>query len=326
MKLCSVCATLFSVLFATSLYGQAMNDQMGFLWDIQQNGTISDGSSDTYDGAYNLFVNSNVFSGGQMSQEKGIHVYGPQDIGGVTVTRHILMVTDPVGIVYVDSYKNKGGQPLKVSPMHNSDMGETGNASHRENKKGETIASVYVQNNGRSSVTIMFGDKSTTYLPKMMVNGDDQTVNYPQFKLPAGQERSIAYFVAQRATGTGTELRDDKKAFSKAIRQVAKKKKFNFLNVSGLDLFSLGDIELIPQGEADYLETRSGDKVYGNLVTEQFTLETALGIRKLPVASIVNIIGSKNGRTFQVVTNDGGALTGKLTPVSYTHLTLPTKA
>ena len=52
------------------------------------------------------------------------------------------------------------------------------------------------------------------------------------------------------------------------------------------------------------------------MVTEQFTLETALGIRKLPVASIVNIIGSKNGRTFQVVTNDGGALTGKLTPES----------
>ena len=316
MKLCSVCATLLSVLFASSLYGQAMNDQMGFLWDIQQNGTISDGSSDTYDGAYILYVNSNIFNGGQMSQEKGMNVYGPQDIGGITVTRHIALVTDPVGIVYVDSYKNSGGQAVNVSPMHNSDMGETGNASHRENKKGETIASVYVQNNGRSSVTIMFGDKSTTYLPKMMVNGDDQTVNYPQFKLPAGQERSIAYFVAQRATGTGPELRDDEKAFSKAVRQVAKKKKFNFLNVSGLDLFSLGDIELIPQGEADYLETRSGDKVYGNLVTDQFTLETALGVRKLPVTSIVNIIGSKNGRTFQVVTNDGGALTGKLTPES----------
>ena len=315
MKLCSSFATILLVLLATTLAsGQSFNDKLGFLWDIQQNGTISDGSSDTYDGAYILYVNSNVFNGGQMNNEKGMYRFGPQDLAGVTVTRHIVPVTDPVGIVYVDTYKNGGGAATDVTPMHHSDMGETATPSHRQNKKGDMIASVYPQNNGRSSVTIMFGDKSTKYLPKMMVNGDELTVNYPVFKLPAGQERSIAYYVGQRATGTGSELRDDEKAFSKAMRQVAKKKKFNFLNVSGLDLFSLGDIELIPQGEADYLVTRSGDKVFGNLVTDSFTLDTALGVRKLPVTSIVNIIGAKDGRSFQVITDDGGALSGKLTP------------
>ena len=317
MKLCSFFATLFALLISASvLNGQVVNDAMGFQWDIQQNGTIADGSSDTYDGAYTLYVNSNVFSGGQAQNNRGIHSFGPQELGGITVTRNLMLTKDPVGMVFVDTYKNKGGAKINVTPMHHSDMGETGIPTHLENKKGDMIASVYPQNNGRSSVTIMFGDKSTKYLPKMMVNGDELTVNYPQFSLPAGQERSIGYFVAQRPSGSRAELRDDPKAFSKAMRQIASKKKFNFLNVAGMDLFSLGDIELIAQGESDYLETRSGDKVYGNLQTDQFTLTTALGLRKLSVTSVVNVIGAKDGRSFQVITDDGGALSGKLMPES----------
>lgn len=292
---------------------QTVTDEMGFLWDIQPNGSILDGSTDTFDGAFTLYANSNPFGGGGVQQANGIITLGPGNVGGINVSRDIMLTTQPAGIVIIDTFENPGGQTLDVNAMNYSDMGETAVPQELKSKKGGMQSFVYTQQNGRSSVTVVFGDKSTKFLPNMTVSGDELTITFPPFKLQGGQKKSIGYFVAQRPTGTGSELRDDEKTFAKALGQVARKKKFDFLNVAGLGIFSLGNIELIAQGESDFLETRGGDKVFGNLATNEFVLETALGKRTLPVDTIVNIIGN-DGRTFQVVSTDGSALTGKLQP------------
>ena len=277
-----------AILVVTFIASQAaaqtvLNDAMGYMWDVQINGSISDGSTDTFDGAYTLYVNGNNFNGSGMTNEKGIITLGPTNVGGVSVTRDIMLTTDPAGIVFVDSYKNAGGAATDVTPMHYSDMGETATPQNAQSKKGGLKASLYQQQNGRSSVTMIFGDDSTSYLPTMSVSGDELTISYPSFKLAAGQSRSIGYFVGQRPTGSGPELRDDKRAFSKSLGEIASKKNFNFLNVPGMNLFNLGNIELVGQGEMDFLETRQGDKVYGSLSTQEFVLDTALGQRKLNV-------------------------------------------
>lgn len=315
MKLTNTLAILLIGL-ASFTSAQTLTDSQGFLWDVQVNGSIMDGSSDTFDSAFLLFVNGTNFNGMAAKQDKGIYSYGPVNVAGINVTRDIMVTTDPPGIVYVDTFENPGGNSVNVTPMSYSDMGESGTAQQLQNKKGAMQAFVYPQMNGRSSVTVHYGEKSTKYLPTLTASGDEVTVNFPQFKLPSRQKRSIGYFVGQRATGSGTELRDDKKAFSKALRSIASKKRYNFLNMSGMSIFNIGDIELVAQGETDYLETIGGDKVYGNLSTTEFTLETDLGKRKLTVDQIVNIIGMENGRKFQVIANDGSALTGKLEPTA----------
>lgn len=295
---------------------QSVSDSQGFLWDIQANGSIMDGSSDTYDSAYMLYVNGASFDGMAPKQNKGVYSYGPINVGGVNVTRDIMLTTDPPGIVYVDSFENTGGAAIDVTPMNYSNMGEHGTVQPLKNKKGGVISYVYPQMNGRSSVTVLFGEKNTKYLPTLTANGDEITVNYPQFKLPARQTKSIAYYVGQRATGSGTELRDSKRAFNKAVREILAKKRYTLLNMSGMSIFSIGDIDLVAQGDMDFIETIGGDKVYGNLSTTEFTLDTVLGQRKLTVEQIVNIIGMENGRKFQVISNDGSALTGKLEPAA----------
>lgn len=313
MKLKNILALLLMGVTSVSL-AQSVTDSQGFLWDIQANGSIMDGSSDTFDGAYTLYVNGTSFDGMAPKQKKGVYTYGPVNVGGVNVSRDILLTTDPPGIVYVDSFENPGGNAIDVTPMNYSNMGEHGTVQQIQSKKGGVQSYLYPQMNGRSSVTVLFGEKSTRYLPTVTANGDEITVNYPQFKLPARQTKSIAYFVAQRATGSGSELRDSKRAFTTAVREMLSKKRFTLLNMAGMSIFSIGDIDLVAQGEMDYIETIGGDKVYGNLSTTEFTLDTVLGKRKLTVDQIVNIIGMENGRKFQVISNDGSALTGKLEP------------
>jgi hypothetical protein len=318
MKLNSIFSILviLGVAIASTVSAQTVTDSSGFMWDIQANGSILDGSSDTFDSAFLLYANSNSFDGSAPAEKKGVYTYGPSDMGGIQVSRDIMLSTDPGGIVVVDSFKNTGGAAVNVTPMNYSDMGETATPQQLMTKRGTMQAFVYPQMNGRSSVTAIFGESNTKYLPTMSVSGDELTINFPQFKLPAGQTRSIGYFIAQRPTGSQAELRDDKKAFSKAMRQISSKKRFNFLNLSGMNIFSVGDIELVAQGETDYLETLGGDKVYGTLTTKEFVLETSLGQRKLTTEQIVNVIGMENGRKFQVIANDGSALTGKLEPSS----------
>lgn len=313
MKLKFILPLLLMGVTSVSL-AQSITDSQGFLWDIQANGSIMDGSSDTFDGAYTLYVNGTSFDGMAPKQTKGVYSYGPVNVAGVNVTRHIMMTTDPPGLVYVDSFENPGGNAIDVTPMNYSNMGEHGTVQPVQSKKGGVQSYLYPQMNGRSSVTVLFGEKSTRYLPTVTANGDEITVNYPQFKLPARQTKSIAYFVGQRATGSGADLRDSKRAFTKAVREILTKKRFTLLNMSGMSIFSIGDIDLVAQGDMDYIETIGGDKVYGNLSTTEFTLDTVLGKRKLAVDQIVNIIGMENGRKFQVISNDGSALTGKLEP------------
>lgn len=307
-------ALLLVLGMSTISAAQTIHDTRGFLWDLQANGSIMDGTSDTFDGGFLLFVNGSSFDGAAPQHSKNIYSYGPLSVGGVRVTRHIMAVKDPVGIVMVESFNNPGDAELTVSPMSYSDMGETAMPQQLNSKKGGMQAFVYPQQNGRSSVTAIFGDKSTKYLPSMTTSGDELTITFPPFKLGGGQTKSIGYFIAQRPTGSGAELRDDKRAFSKALAQIASKMRFTFLNLSGMNIFSIGDIELVAQGESDYLETRGGDKVFGNLSTAEFTLETSLGKRSFAIDKIVNIIGLQNSRHFQVIANDGSALTGKLEP------------
>jgi hypothetical protein len=70
-----------------------LSDSSGFQWDIQQDGNISDGTNDAYDGGLRL-NNFPFFETGQTEDEEREVAIGSATIDGVEVNRKIYVPED----------------------------------------------------------------------------------------------------------------------------------------------------------------------------------------------------------------------------------------
>ena len=309
----TLCCFLLMLMPAPVL-GQHLTDKMGFNWDFATGGSVNDGSDDAFDGGIILQISGSNFNGsGQGVNQDGMLVFGPQTLGGVSVTRHVLMIADPPGLVYADSFSNPGTSTIKISPNIHSDFGDSATPQVKADGDGKMSAMLYMHRPNRPLIAFHFGEPDTPYLPKLTGSGDKYGFSFPQFELGAGETKSIGYFVGQRRPGTGQATFSDEEAFRKSVPQISGKKSFSFLNLSGYGLYDSGKLKLIQRASSDFITTLKQDKVYGKLLTEEFLLETAVGKRTYKAAEIVNAVrfGSDS---YAIAADDGSILEGKLTP------------
>ena len=302
------------LILPVSASAQNLTDSMGFNWDFAGNGSVNDGSNDAFDGGIILQVGGSVFNGnGQGSNQDGLIVFGPQTMGSVTVTRHVMLSKDPPGLVYADSYHNPGSESAAVTPVIQSDFGDSATPQVKTNSESKMSALLYMHQPSRPLIAFHFGNPETEYLPKLSGSGDNYQFNYPPLELKSGETKSVGYFVGQRQGESGQKTFSNEEAFRKSVLQISEKKTFAFVNLPGFGLFGSGKLKLIQRASSDFIETLKKDKVYGKLLTSEFQLETAIGTRKYKAAEIVNAIrfGSDN---YAVAADDGSILEGKLSP------------
>ncbi|MFK7769136.1 MAG: hypothetical protein AB8B55_18085 [Mariniblastus sp.] len=292
---------------------QVETDKMGFRWDMMPGGAIEDGNEDIFDGAFALYLNSDNFAPGAGVQQGKMYVFGPAPMGSVTVTRHLLVVDDPVGLVYADTYHNTSKSEQAVAPRIYSDFGEAATPQRINGKSGGMVAMRYPHGPPRNTVVCLFGDKATSYLPQMSGSGDTYWFEYPSMKLAPGQKKAVGYFVAQRRRGTAEKLYTSQEAFMKSIGRMASLKNFNFVNLPGMGLFDTGEFGIVNQAPNDFISTRKKDEVFGKLITREFELTTDIGKRNYTAEQIVNALNVGDGR-YKVAADDGSLLEGTLSP------------
>ena len=187
------------LIFPVSANAQHLTDSMGFNWDFAGNGSVNDGSNDAFDGGIILQVGGEVFNGsGQGNNQDGMIIFGPQTMGGVTVTRHVMLSKDPPGLVYADSYHNPGGESATVTPMIQNDFGDSATPQVKANSEAKMSALLYMHQPNRPLIAFHFGNPETEYLPTLSGSGDNYQFTYPPLELKSGDTKSIGYFVGQR--------------------------------------------------------------------------------------------------------------------------------
>lgn len=302
------------MLIPAPILGQQVTDQMGFYWDFATGGSINDGSDDAFDGGIILQVDGAGFDGsGQGVKQDDLYVFGAQTLGDVTVTRHVLVVEDPPGLVYADSFTNSSNETTKCLPVIHSDFGEAATPQVKANDQGKMSALLYMHQPNRPLIAFHFGEPDTPYLPTLSGSGDIYQFSFPQLELKPGETKSIGYFVGQRRPGTGQATFSDEEAFRKSILQINKKKAFAFVNLPGYGLYNTGKLKLIDRASSDYIATLKKDRVYGKLLTQEFHLETVVGTRKYKAEEIVNAVRFDSEK-YAIAADDGSILEGKLTP------------
>ena len=301
-------------LISAPVLGQQISDKAGFVWDFSTGGSINDGSDDAFDGGIILQVGGAGFNGsGQGVKQDDMYVFGPETLGNVTVTRHVLMIEDPIGLVYADSFTNPGNETAKFIPVIQSDFGDSATPQVKANGEGKMSAMLYMHRPNRPLIAFHFGESDTPYLPTLSGSGDNYQFSFPQLELKPGESKSIGYFVGQRRPGTGQATFSDEEAFRKSVLQINQKKTFAFVNLPGYGLYDSGKLKLIDRASSDYIATLKKDRVYGKLLTQEFLLETVVGTRKYKAAEIVNAVRSGSEK-YAIAADDGSILEGKLTP------------
>lgn len=296
------------------VHGQNVTDAMGFNWDMANNASINDGSDDAFDGGIVLHVGGTAYNGsGQGTNQDGLFVFGTETISGVAVTRHVMLIKDPPGLVYADSYHNPGTDSTSIVPVIYSDFGDSATPQVKSNSEGKMSAMLYMHQPNRPLIAFHFGEPTTDYLPTLSGSSDNYQFSFPPLELKPGETKSIGYFVGQRRPGTGEKTFADEEAFRKSVLQINEKKTFAFVNLPGFGLYDSGKLKLIERASSDFIETLKKDKVYGKLLTNEFQLETSIGKRTYKAAEIVNAVrfGSEN---YAVAADDGSILEGKLSP------------
>ena len=293
---------------------QLLMDKAGFNWDFSAAGSVEDGTQDAFDGAFLLFVNSEAFNGSNGSNEQnGMLVFGPEVVSGMHVTRHVVLIEDPPGVVYADKFENRTVGKTNASVMLHSDFGDSATPQLNNNADGKMFALSYNHAQPRPTIVCVFGEKDSTFLPTSTGSGDNYSFQFPKLELEAGQSQTICDFVGQRSQADGPKLFGNQDVYGNSVNLMTTLGEFNFTSMSGMGLYQTFGFVIRRQGTSDFISTRKKDEVFGKLLTEEFQLTTEIGTRNYKADEIVMIGNSDDGK-FKIAGSDGSLLEGKLSP------------
>ena len=304
---------LVASLLVAPCSAQLLVDKAGFNWDFSAGGSVDDGTQDAFDGAFVLYVNSESLSGSNGVERNGMLVFGPEVKSNVHVTRHVVLLEDPPGVVYADKFENRTNAKTNVAAMLHSDFGDTAVPQLKSNADGKMYSLSYNHAQPRPTIVCVFGEKDSTFLPTNSGSGDNYSFQFPSLELEAGESKTICYFVAQRSQVDGLKLFENEDVYGNAVNLMSTLGEFNFTSFSGARLYQTFGFTIRPQGTSDFISTRKKDEVFGKLLTKEFELKTEVGTRNYLANEIVMIGKSGDGK-FKIAGSDGSLLEGELSP------------
>ncbi len=151
--------SMWKILFATVVFGvysghtfaqcdfgsnMVLNDVEGYVWDIQYNGTISNGTGDAFDVAMALQVDGAYFpfQASVSTELSGRQVVaGPAAMSGLNVTRKVYVPSSGTDgwARHVDVFQNPTGSPISVNLIYESNPGSDGSTTVDASFDGDTI-------------------------------------------------------------------------------------------------------------------------------------------------------------------------------------------
>ena len=301
----------------------AVNDQLGFRWDIATTGCVSDGSNDAYDGGLNLqTADGNVFTGfasAKINKEGDEIEIGPWQYQGLRIWRRIHVNAKGGYCRWIDIFENPGSANVTVALRYASNMGDSTFRIASSSGKAQVTAQDW------GAVTSGQGDSSRPALVHVFASPEAKVKPAPQFPMqndniyytlsmvvPAGKASALCFFEAQRrGFDEGSKFLKDFKP-SRELRDLPQALRRILVNIGDVSS-SLGTVELRRSEEADLIVLRQGGELLGTITNSQYVLKSVFGELKVPAKDVIGLAGvSSEGNRVRLVLTGGQVILGEL--------------
>lgn len=294
---------------------RANQDSEGFLWDLQGDGSVSDGGNDTYDGGLSLLVNEQGFPGGAQARgENGEIVFGPVPIGNLRVTRNVVISAQGPGCArYVEVVENTSDKPVDVTLMLYSSLGTgQGVQSAVPQTKNGVPYSLVSQGAGRSVLAHVYAGRRQTIRATATVQDGTIVEALGPFKVAPGKRAAFFHVIAQRRSVEDADAFVKNLDFDAMVRELPHALRRIVVNAGGGGgLFSLGDLSLYRGTVVDALQLRTGEQIFGDLKTASLTFTGEFGKSTIPAERILSLFAAAEGE-YRLALDTGEVLTGRI--------------
>lgn len=187
-------------------------DGDGFLWDVLPNGSISDGTSDAYDGMFNMAfsVDGGTFKNFVQSSSDGDDTDNTitlsDDIAGaVTAGRKIYVSPNDGFARFLESFTNNGPSEISVVVRISGNLGSDGSTTVLGTSSGDLTVDANdltfttddgTDNGGDPALSFAYGDGTGGGLSSAQISGDNINIEHT-FTVGAGEVKSFLHFAAQ---------------------------------------------------------------------------------------------------------------------------------
>ena len=299
----------------------SVNDNTGNQWFFYQYGQFQQqGNMPVYSQGAMLQVNNQYPQArnnqARLDDKSGELIFENMAVGGVSLTRRILINKEEGWVRYIDIVKNTGGgdAPVNLNYMTSLNYGvQNATMIPDPKKKDNNLAWVALTGAQNRTVVEMYGGKGAKTMPTIQYNqGNSQMNALMSPTIPAGKEIAIMHFHHITTTPeAGTKYVMGMKE-SKIMASIPSAIRKLIINFRGGENF-VGDYEILRGDILDVVELRSGDQLKGTLKEKSFKLDTFYGPVELPVDKIIGLINAGQFRPRQLlVTKDGEIFGGKL--------------
>ena len=318
---------------------------MGFRWDIQQNGSVNDGSNDCFDTGLVLLVNGSQFSAQKpmMTADGGEYVLS-RSMAGCRVTRRVLVDLARAAVRYVEVFENTGSNPVKLKVTVRSTLGGscrqvvTDGGSPFSGGLGKKDGGVLtVSSSNRPCVLFLVAEPRSKTKPQVKVQSRRTLTFTYDVTVKPRKTVSLVHLVAQRRGATSANVADLVKPFYHRRRLVKpevprhlRRTVVNFPLGSGGEMPGAGPalkpvLDLaerlgVERGAADILVVGEEGQLRGKMTGRALSVETVHGKTTLGLGEVALIVGGAGlGRQERVYLRSGEILVG---PVEAEGLTL----
>ncbi|MFW6132264.1 MAG: hypothetical protein ACOC8F_00090 [Planctomycetota bacterium] len=294
-----------------------LTDGAGFRWDIQQYGTVGNGTNNAYGHGMFCQISGNTVraSDGQArlsADGREIEIGPHQDNTGLRVYRRVRVYEDRALARWLDIFENPTGKPIRVPVEIRSNIPYgIGKRVGSEGRAVDRDAWAFMTESGRPErspalLHVVRGEHSKLK-PQITFRGNSIHVQW-QLEIPARSSVVLCTFQSQDHKLNAHRRRLRGFRVSDLLRDLPAAARRRIVN------FRVGtfvaDVSLDRSERADVLVTADGDPMHGQVLNEAFTLSTFFGSMKLPADRVIGMAVAEDG--VRVLTTDGQVVSGTL--------------
>ena len=294
----------------------ALRDAAGNQWNIDQDGSISDGSGDLYDGGGHLMFNggeqgyASPTNQARLEESGGELVLPPIAINGLNVSRRIGIDAKGKGgwCRFVEVLENPTNAPVRARLLLNFNMaggiqGSQPIIDQQHADKPQIGAAVF---DGDDAIAMIAAGRGSNVQPIVSARPDESVVDITyDVEVPARQTVALVHLQVRRMN------------FEEAAQFFASTKDRDLLAGLPKDVLkrvinfaprgeSVGDLEILRGDLLDVVELRGGDRYKGTLKEPLYRLRTACGPVELKQDQVIAMVAVGQYRPQHLfVTTDG---------------------
>ena len=298
-------------------------DLRKFQWDISNNGSVSNGSDDAYDGGMQLQVNGSGFSGfssGRIDATGTEVEIGPWRHQNLSIYRRIFVNRERGYCRWVDIFENNQASDITVSLRYYSNMGEgtqrtyTTAGKAKLTKRDWSIITAGNPGSSRPAIVHVFASPTAKLKPEFrFTKGNDNLFYHYSLRVPAGKTVAVCFFEAQRRPYEAAikclkafNVQKELSYMPKALRDI-------LVNMPGATV-SIGNTEMARNNDSDLLVLRNGNEMLGKIDTKEFVIQAEFGKVTVAADQVIGLLGSSANRNdVRMVLLGGQVISGELT-------------